>query len=105
MSDFARLRIWLHRAAPRPFDLIKAIVMASLASLAGTGLFIGAIALLVVSADRPGLRAIGAFLIAIELVAFLRSPLRFAERMSTHRLGFAAVARWRQWLMATVGDW
>jgi ABC-type transport system involved in cytochrome bd biosynthesis fused ATPase/permease subunit len=79
--------------------------MASLASLAGTGLFIGAIALLVVSADRPGLRAIGAFLIAIELVAFLRSPLRFAERMSTHRLGFAAVARWRQWLMATVGDW
>jgi ABC-type transport system involved in cytochrome bd biosynthesis fused ATPase/permease subunit len=105
MSDFARLRNWLRRAAPRPFDLIKAIVMASLASLAGTGLFIGAIALLVVSADRPGLRAIGAFLIAIELVAFLRSPLRFAERMSTHRLGFAAVARWRQWLMATVGAW
>ena len=79
--------------------------MASLASLAGTGLFIGAIALLVVSANRPGLAAIAAFLIGIELVAFLRSPLRFAERMSTHRLGFAAVARWRQWLMATVGAW
>lgn len=105
MSDFSRLRTWLRRAAPRPFDLIKAILMASLASLAGTGLSIGAIALLVVSANRPGLRAIGVFLIALELVAFLRSPLRFGERMSTHRLGFAAVAHWRQWLMETVGDW
>ena len=105
MSDIERLRTWLRRAAPRPLDLIKAIFMASLASLAGTGLFIGAIALLVESSHRPGLRAIGAFLIAIELVAFLRSPLRFAERMSTHRLGFAAVVRWRQWLMESVGAW
>jgi ATP-binding cassette subfamily C protein CydC len=44
-------------------------------------------------------------LIALELVAFLRSPLRFAERMSTHRLGFAAVSRWRRWLMVSVGEW
>ncbi len=79
--------------------------MATVASLAGTGLFVGAVALLVVSARRPGLSAIAVFLIAIELVAFLRSPLRFAERMSTHRLGFAAVAHWREWLMATVGSW
>jgi ABC-type transport system involved in cytochrome bd biosynthesis fused ATPase/permease subunit len=79
--------------------------MATVASLAGTGLFAGAVALLVVSAQRPGLGAIAVFLIAIELVAFLRSPLRFAERMSTHRLGFAAVAHWRQWLMGTVGRW
>lgn len=79
--------------------------MASVASLAATGLFVGAVALLVVSAQRPGLRAIGVFLIAIELAAFLRSPLRFGERMSTHRLGFAAVAHWRQWLMGVVGNW
>jgi ABC-type transport system involved in cytochrome bd biosynthesis fused ATPase/permease subunit len=105
VSDFERLRTWLVRAAPRRFDLIKALFMASVASLAGTGLFVGALALLVVSAERPGLRAIAVFLIAIELVAFLRSPLRFGERMSTHRLGFAAVTRWRQWLMSTVGTW
>ncbi len=105
MSDLARLRTWLRRAAPTRHDLIKAIAMAAVASLAGTGLSVGALALLVVSANRPGLRAIGAFLIALELVAFLRSPLRFAERMSTHRLGFAAVARWRQWLMESVGAW
>jgi ATP-binding cassette subfamily C protein CydCD len=105
VSDVQRLRRWLVRAAPRRRDLINALVMASVASLAGTALVVGAMALLVVSAQRPGLRAIGVFLIAIELVAFLRSPLRFGERMSTHRLGFAAVAHWRQWLMNTVGQW
>jgi len=105
VSDFDRLRTWLSRASPRRFDLIKAMFMASVASVAGTGLFVGALSLLVVSAQRPGLRAIAVFLIGIELVAFLRSPLRFGERLSTHRLGFAAVARWRQWLMTTVGAW
>lgn len=105
MSDWQRLRRWLARAAPDRAELARALVMATVASLAGTGLFVGAVALLVVSAQRPGLGAIAVFLIAIELVAFLRSPLRFAERMSTHRLGFAAVAHWRQWLMGTVGRW
>ncbi|MBW4029999.1 MAG: ATP-binding cassette domain-containing protein [Acidobacteria bacterium] len=105
MSDLQRLRRWLRRAAPRRGELVRALVAAAVASLAGTGLFVGALALLVVSAQRPGLRAIAVFLIVIELVAFLRSPLRFAERMSTHRLGFAAVAHWRQWLMGTVGRW
>ena len=105
MSDWSRLRRWLARAAPGRAELARALVMATVASLAGTGLFVGAVALLVVSAKRPGLGAIAVFLIAIELVAFLRSPLRFAERMSTHRLGFAAVARWRQWLMVAVGRW
>ena len=105
MNDFERLRIWLSRASPRRSDLIKALFMAAVASLAGTGLFVGAVGLLVVSAQRPGLRTIAAFLIGIELVAFLRSPLRFGERMATHRLGFAAVARWRRWLMSTVGHW
>jgi len=105
VSDWQRLRRWLARAAPDRAELARALVMATVASLAGTGLFVGAVALLVVSAQRPGLGAIAVFLIAIELVAFLRSPLRFAERMSTHRLGFAAVAHWRQWLMGTVGRW
>ena len=105
MSDLERLRRWLTRAAPRRGEMVRALVMATVASLAGTGLLVGAVALLVVSAQRPGLRAIAVFLILIELVAFLRSPLRFAERMSTHRLGFAAVAHWRQWLMGTVGAW
>lgn len=105
MNDWRRLRQWLSRAAPGRAQLTRATAIATLASLAGTGLFVGAVALLVVSAQRPGLGTIAVFLIGIELVAFLRSPLRFAERMSTHRLGFAAVAHWRQWLMGTVGGW
>jgi ABC-type transport system involved in cytochrome bd biosynthesis fused ATPase/permease subunit len=44
-------------------------------------------------------------LIVIELLAFLRSPLRFAERLSAHRLGFVAVTRWRRWLVLCVGRW
>ena len=105
MSDVSRLRTWLVRAAPRRYDLIKALFIATVASLAGTGLFVGALALLVVSSQRPGLRALAVFLIAIELVAFVRSPLRFTERMSTHRLGFAAVSTWRHWLTDAVGGW
>ena len=105
MNDAERLRVWLGRAAPGPVELWRAIALATLASVASLGLLVGSVALLVVSAHRPGLRSIGAFLVALELVAFLRSPLRFSERMSTHRLGFAAVSRWRHWLMASLGGW
>jgi ABC-type transport system involved in cytochrome bd biosynthesis fused ATPase/permease subunit len=67
-------------------------------------LLVGAIALLVESATRPGLRAVAIVLVVIELLAFLRSPLRFSERLAAHRLGFAAVTRWRRWLVLVVGQ-
>ena len=105
MNEWRLITRWLRRAAPRPFDLIKAILSASVATLAGNALFVGALGLLVVSAQRPSLGSIGAFLVGLELVAFLRSPLRFSQRMSSHRLGFAAVAQWRRWLMETVTGW
>jgi len=79
--------------------------MATVASLAGTGLVVGAVGLLVASAHRPGLRALAIALVSIELVAFLRSPLRFGERLSSHALGFAAVTQWRQWLTRTILPW
>ena len=40
----------------------------------------------------------------IELFAFVRSPLRFGERLAAHRLGYAAVTRWRRWLVLVVGQ-
>jgi ABC-type transport system involved in cytochrome bd biosynthesis fused ATPase/permease subunit len=73
------------------------------ASIVNVALLVGAVGLLVESATRPGLRAVLGALIVIELFAFLRSPLRFVERLSAHRLGFAAVSRWRRWLVLTVG--
>ena len=35
----------------------------------------------------------------------MRSPLRYGERLSAHRLGLDAVTRWRRWLVETVGSW
>ncbi len=66
-------------------------------------LLVGAVGLLVESAQRPGLHSVLGALIVIELFAFLRSPLRFVERLSAHRLGFSAVSKWRRWLVLCVG--
>jgi ATP-binding cassette subfamily C protein CydC len=81
------------------------MVAGTVATVTTIGLLVGAVGLLVESANRPGLRAVAGVLIVIELLAFLRSPLRFSERLSAHRLGFAAVTRWRRWLIATIGRW
>jgi len=95
----------MRRAAPPRRDLARAFVTGLVASLTNAGLFVGAVALLVVSATRPGLRAVAGALIVIELLAFTRSPLRFRERMSAHQLGFSAVTRWRHWLVSSIGRW
>lgn len=76
-----------------------------MATATNTALLVGAVGLLVASANRPGLRAVSGVLIVIELLAFLRSPIRFNERLGSHQLGFRAVTRWRSWLMETVGYW
>jgi ABC-type transport system involved in cytochrome bd biosynthesis fused ATPase/permease subunit len=104
-SDLRRLLRWLRRAQPPAGELIRAILAGSVATITSVGLLVGAIGLLVESARRPGLAAVAGVLIIIEVLAFLRSPLRFFERVSAHRLGFEAVTRWRRWLVATVGRW
>ena len=81
------------------------MLVGTAANLAGAGLFVGAIALLTFSAGHPAWRTIAISLIIIETIAFLRSPLRFAERLTSHHLGYAAVTTWRRWLVETVGLW
>ncbi|HVA71274.1 MAG TPA: ATP-binding cassette domain-containing protein [Acidimicrobiales bacterium] len=102
-TDLARLLQWLRRAQPPRKALWRALVAGLVASMTNVALFVGALALLVESAARPGLRAVVVVLVVIELFAFLRSPLRFVERLSAHRLGYAAVTRWRRWLVLVVG--
>ncbi len=102
-SDLARLRRWLRRAQPPRVELLRALVAGLAATATSVALFVGAVALLVESARRPGLRAVALALVVIELFAFLRSPLRFSERLATHRLGYSAVTRWRRWLVVVVG--
>src|ERR1039458_1952944 len=102
-ADVDRLWRWLRRAQPPRSTLLRALTAGLIASLVNVALLVGAVGLLVDSATRPGLRTVLGALIVIELFAFLRSPLRFVERLSAHRLGFAAVSRWRRWLVLTVG--
>ncbi|MFY9783649.1 MAG: ATP-binding cassette domain-containing protein [Acidimicrobiales bacterium] len=102
-SDLARLRRWLVRAQPPRSQLTRALIAGFIATATNVALVVGAVALLVESARRPGLHAVALVLVVIELFAFLRSPLRFNERLATHRLGYAAVTRWRRWLVVVVG--
>ncbi|OYV64432.1 MAG: hypothetical protein B7X07_06420 [Actinobacteria bacterium 21-64-8] len=103
MNSSSTLLRWLRRARPAKHALATALANGAVATLANVGLLVGAVGLLVDSATRPGLRAVAVALVAIEIVAFLRSPLRFFERMSAHRLGYDAVTTWRQWLVTRVG--
>jgi ABC-type transport system involved in cytochrome bd biosynthesis fused ATPase/permease subunit len=103
-EDLARLRRWLRRAQPPRGQLLRALLTGFIATATNVALLVGAIALLVESSTRPGLRAVAIVLVVIELFAFLRSPLRFSERLAAHRLGYAAVTRWRRWLVLVVGQ-
>ena len=102
-SDLRRVLRWLRRAQPPRGTLLRALGAGIVASVVNVALLVGAVGLLVESAGRPGLRTVLGALIVIELFAFLRSPLRFVERLSAHRLGFSAVSRWRRWLVLSVG--
>ena len=104
-ADARRLLRWVRRAQPPRAALLRALLGGIVATATSVGLLVGAVALLVVSSTRPGLSAVAGILIIIELLAFARSPIRFAERLSAHRLGFSAVTRWRHWLVATIGRW
>jgi thiol reductant ABC exporter CydC subunit len=65
---------------------------ATIGLLAGSGYVIGR------AASRPGLGALAGILVAVELLAFLRGPLRYAERLVGHDATLRALARWRVWL-------
>jgi ABC-type transport system involved in cytochrome bd biosynthesis fused ATPase/permease subunit len=88
--------------------LLTALSTGSVAAATGLALFVGAPYLLAYSASHSSLAAgstLAVLLIVIELLAFLRSPLRFVERMSAHDLGLRSVTQWRRWLVVTIGSW
>jgi thiol reductant ABC exporter CydC subunit len=65
---------------------------ATIGLLAGSGYVLGRAAL------RPGLSAIAGILAVVEVLAFLRGPLRYAERLVGHDAALRALTRWRVWL-------
>jgi thiol reductant ABC exporter CydC subunit len=69
-----------------------AAAAATIGLLAGSGYVIGRAAL------QPGLSALVGILAAVEVLAFLRGPLRYAERLVGHDAALRALTRWRLWL-------
>jgi ATP-binding cassette subfamily C protein/ATP-binding cassette subfamily C protein CydC len=65
---------------------------ATIGLLAGSGYVLGRAAL------RPGLGAIAGILAAVEVLAFLRGPLRYEERLVGHDAALRALSKWRLWL-------
>ncbi len=65
---------------------------ATIGLLAGSGYVLGRAAL------RPGLGALAGILAAVEVLAFLRGPLRYEERLVGHDAALRALAQWRLWL-------
>jgi ATP-binding cassette subfamily C protein CydC len=69
-----------------------AAAAATIGLLAGSGYVVGRAAL------RPGLSALVGILAAVEVLAFLRGPLRYGERLVGHDAALRALTRWRLWL-------
>jgi len=69
-----------------------AAAAATIGLLAGSGYILGR------AASRPGLGALVGILAAVEVLAFLRGPMRYAERLVGHDATLRALARWRVWL-------
>jgi len=69
-----------------------AAAAATIGLLAGSGYVVGRAAL------RPGLSALVGILAAVEVLAFARGPLRYAERLVGHDAALRALTRWRLWL-------
>ncbi len=67
-------------------------------ALATVGLLAGSGYVVDRAAFRPGLGAIAGLLAAVEVLAFLRGPLRYGERLVAHDAAFRSLARWRVWL-------
>jgi ABC-type transport system involved in cytochrome bd biosynthesis fused ATPase/permease subunit len=100
-----RIFTWLRLGRPPLRLLLVAIFRSIVSNVAAVSLFIAATALLVISSKNATLQSIAIFLIVIELIAFMRSPLRFLDRLGAHQLGFAAVQQWRRVVTSWITSW
>jgi ABC-type transport system involved in cytochrome bd biosynthesis fused ATPase/permease subunit len=96
MND--RLTRWMVRSRPDTSRIIAALVLSLFAGAASITLFGGSGLLVGKAAGGGGLAVLGGLLVLIEIVAFLRAPLRYEERMVTHRVALGSMVRWRLWL-------
>ena len=100
----AVLRRWAGRARPPVRSLAAAVGLAVLAAVSALALLGGSGVLVVRAAGGGGLAALGGLLIAIELMAFLRAPMRLRERLTAHRVALGSMVRWRIWLYDRIAE-
>lgn len=78
--------------------LALSFLLGLLGALATVGLLAGSGYVVDRAAFRPGLGAIAGVLASVEVIAFLRGPLRYGERLVAHDAAFRSLGRWRVWL-------
>ena len=78
--------------------LAVAVLLGVAGAMATVGLLAGSGYVVDRAAFRPGLGAIAGVLAAVEVLAFLRGPLRYGERLVAHDAAFRSLGRWRVWL-------
>ncbi len=92
------VRTLLRIGAPPWRKLALAALLGVLGALATVGLLAGSGYVVDRAAFRPGLGAIAGVLASVEVLAFLRGPLRYGERLVAHDAAFRSLGRWRVWL-------
>ncbi len=101
-SDHVPARVVLRRlvqvGSPPWARLLGAIGLGVAGAMATVGILAGSGYVVDRAAFRPGLGAIAGLLAAVEVLAFLRGPLRYGERLVAHDAAFRSLAHWRVWL-------
>jgi thiol reductant ABC exporter CydC subunit len=85
-------------SAPPRARLLAAAALGLAGAAATVGLLAGSGYVVDRAAFRPGLAAIAGVLALVEVLAFIRAPLRYAERLVAHDAAFRALSGWRVWL-------
>ncbi len=98
VSPASVVRTLLRIGAPPWGKLALAALLGVLGALATVGLLAGSGYVVDRAAFRPGLGAIAGVLAGVEVLAFLRGPLRYGERLVAHDAAFRSLGRWRVWL-------
>lgn len=98
MTALTVVRRLLRIGAPPWARFLGAMALGVAGAMATVGLLAGSGYVVDRAAFRPGLGAIAGLLAAVEVLAFLRGPLRYGERLMGHDVAFRSLARWRVWL-------
>ncbi|MGH8980963.1 MAG: ABC transporter transmembrane domain-containing protein, partial [Acidimicrobiales bacterium] len=97
-GSFDVVRELVRLASPPWGKMLLAVALGVAGAMSTVGILAGSGYVVDRAALRPGLGAIAGLLAAVEVLAFLRGPLRYGERLVSHDAAFRSLGRWRVWL-------